>query len=139
MPAQWESIDSQLMCTISVKKLYIYMYSQKVCIIHSTYEKFQVHICPVSFLTNAALFPNRGECTVQYSTFVARNYGLCWNFRTIFGGQEPSRNRDVVPARQATQAGGIDSLESIPGLLKKFKIPSLFVSLVLQLPCVCFL
>jgi hypothetical protein len=27
----------------------------------------------------------------------------------------------VVPARQATQAGGIDSLESILGLHKKFK------------------
>jgi hypothetical protein len=27
-----------------------------------------------------------------------------------------------VPARQATQAGGIDSLESIPGLLKRFQI-----------------
>ncbi len=29
-----------------------------------------------------------------------------------------------IPA-QATQAGGIDSLQSIPGLLKRFKIPSL--------------
>ncbi len=47
----------------------------------------------------------------------------CWNFRTIYGGQEPSRNRIVVPARQATQAGGIDSLESIPGLLYSLKIP----------------
>ncbi len=41
----------------------------------------------------------------------------CWNFRTVYEGQELSRNRVVVPARQATQAGGIDSLESIPGLL----------------------
>ena len=32
---------------------------------------------------------------------------LCWNFRTICGGQEPSMNRVVVPARHATQAGGI--------------------------------
>ncbi len=47
---------------------------------------------------------------------------LCWNFRTIYGGSEPSRNRVVVPARQA---GGIDSLESIPVLLKSLKIPSL--------------
>ncbi len=31
---------------------------------------------------------------------------------------EPSRNRVVVPARQATQAGGVDSLESILVLLK---------------------
>jgi hypothetical protein len=35
------------------------------------------------------------------------------------------RNRAAVPARQATQAGGIDFLESIPGLLKSFKISSL--------------
>jgi hypothetical protein len=32
------------------------------------------------------------------------------------------RKRAVVPARQA---GGIDSLEAIPGLLKSLKIPSL--------------
>ncbi len=38
---------------------------------------------------------------------------LCRNFRTIYGGQEPSRNRVVIPASQATQADGIDSLESI--------------------------
>ncbi len=31
----------------------------------------------------------------------------------------------VVPARQATLAGGIVSLESIPGLLNSLKIPSL--------------
>ncbi len=35
------------------------------------------------------------------------------------------RNRVVVPARQATQAGGIDTLESIPGLHKSLKIPAL--------------
>ncbi len=45
---------------------------------------------------------------------------------TIYGGQEPSRNRAVVrPAklhrRQVTQAGGIDSLESNPRLLKSLK------------------
>ncbi len=31
---------------------------------------------------------------------------------------EPSRNRVVVPARKAAQAGGVDSLESILVLLK---------------------
>ncbi len=36
----------------------------------------------------------------------------CWNFRTIYGGEEPSRNRVVVPARQPC------SMESIPGLHK---------------------
>jgi hypothetical protein len=33
--------------------------------------------------------------------------------RTIYGGQEPSRNRVFVPDRQATQAGGIDSSERL--------------------------
>jgi hypothetical protein len=33
-------------------------------------------------------------------------------------GKEPIRNGIVVPARQATSAGRIDSLESIHGLLK---------------------
>ncbi len=33
----------------------------------------------------------------------------------------------AVPARQASQAGEIDSLESIPGLLNSLKIPSLIV------------
>ena len=45
-----------------------------------------------------------------------------WNFLTIYGGQEPSSNRVIVPARQATYAGGIHSLESIPGLQKRLKI-----------------
>ncbi len=33
----------------------------------------------------------------------------CLNFRKIYGGQELCRNRVVVPARQTTKAGGIDS------------------------------
>jgi hypothetical protein len=37
------------------------------------------------------------------------------------GGQKPSRNRVIVPARQATQHGGIGSSESILGLLKTLK------------------
>jgi len=32
--------------------------------------------------------------------------------------------RVFVPVRQATWAGGISSLESIPGLLKSLKIPA---------------
>jgi hypothetical protein len=40
---------------------------------------------------------------------------------------EPSRNRVVVPARQATQPGGIGSLKSILGLLKSLKIQA-FIS-----------
>ncbi len=38
------------------------------------------------------------------------------------GSQEPSRNRVIVPARQATQAGGIHSLEWIPVLHKRLKV-----------------
>jgi hypothetical protein len=45
-------------------------------------------------------------------------WSLCWMFRTIYGVYEPSGNRVVVPARQPTWNGGIDYLESIPGLLK---------------------
>ncbi len=36
-----------------------------------------------------------------------------------------ARNRVVVPARQATQVGGIGSLESILGLLKSLQIQAL--------------
>ncbi len=32
------------------------------------------------------------------------------------------RNRVIVPARQATKDGGIDSLQSSPGLHKRLKI-----------------
>jgi hypothetical protein len=35
--------------------------------------------------------------------------------------EEPRRNRVIVPARQATWARAIHSLESIPGLHKRFK------------------
>ncbi len=53
------------------------------------------------------------------------NWGVgvqSWNFLRVYGGSEPWRNRVIVPARQATQAGGIHSLESIPGLHKRLKI-----------------
>jgi hypothetical protein len=33
----------------------------------------------------------------------------------------------IVPARQATLAGGINSLEAIPGLHKRLKIRALFI------------
>jgi hypothetical protein len=76
-------------------------------------------------------------------------WDLCLNFETVYGGQEPSRNRVLVPvfldplrspeidsqladrydnpiccipARQATKASGIDSSESIPGLHKRLQI-----------------
>ncbi len=44
----------------------------------------------------------------EYKSF----FDQCWNFRTIYGGQEPSMNRVVVRRT--------NSLESIPGLLKRF-------------------
>ncbi len=46
-------------------------------------------------------------------------------FLNNLGGQEPSRNKVVVLARQATQSGGIGSLESIIGILKSLKIRAL--------------
>jgi len=46
----------------------------------------------------------------------------------------PSRNRVIVPARQATQPGGIGSLESILGLLKSLKIWALVWWLSLRDP-----
>ncbi len=66
-------------------------------------------------------------------------------FSTIYGGQETSRKRIVVPARQTgnrflgslkglqirvqnTKAGGVNSLESISWLLKSLKIPALCLS-----------
>ncbi len=49
------------------------------------------------------------------------------------GGLEPSRNKVVVPARQATQPGGIGSLESILGLLESLKIRALYVGLAIEL------
>ncbi len=42
-------------------------------------------------------------------------------------GKGPSRNKVVVPTRQATQPGGIGSLESILGLLKSLKIRALII------------
>ncbi len=56
-------------------------------------------------------------CTVEEIALASQS----WNFQTIYGDQEPSRKRVVVPARQATYAVGINSLESIPGLLKSLK------------------
>ncbi len=46
-------------------------------------------------------------------------------FKNNLCGLCQSRNRVVAPAYQATNAGGIDSLEPIPGLLKSLKIPCL--------------
>jgi len=51
-----------------------------------------------------------------------------WGSRAgIFKQSMGARNRVIKPARQATQAGEIHSLESIPGLNKRLKIPLLEV------------
>ncbi len=49
-------------------------------------------------------------------------------FKQSMGGQEPSRNRVVVPARR------IVSLESVPGLLKSLKIRALYDVQCCQIP-----
>jgi hypothetical protein len=43
--------------------------------------------------------------------------------------------RVIVPARQATQAGGIDSLESNLGLLERLQIRALLVNKKSALQC----
>jgi hypothetical protein len=65
---------------------------------------------------------------------------MCWNFGTIFGGLEPSKNRIVVPARKSpnfktfkepkTRFQGINSASMYdnpiptPILHRMFKIPA---------------
>ncbi len=54
----------------------------------------------------------------------------CWNFLKnlwVLG----TGNRVVVPGRQATQSGGIGSLESVLGLLKSLKILALDKTLII--------
>ncbi len=55
------------------------------------------------------------------------------------GTMEPSRNRDIVPARQVTKAGGIDPLKSIPDLRKSLKVRALDPSWLLPLFIACYL
>jgi hypothetical protein len=40
---------------------------------------------------------------IEFYRFICCNEKrkLCWNFRTIYGVQKPSRNRIVAPARQS--------------------------------------
>ncbi len=80
------------------------------------------HITAVSVLTSEArsLEINRSgfeptSCTagehsskelsrqiINYSEHLHEFSTLCWNFITIYGGEEPNRKRNVVPIRQAT-------------------------------------
>ncbi len=59
-----------------------------------------------------------------FFSFGFDNFMVGHNCAGIFKlwGQEPSRNRVVVPVRQATQSCRIGSLDSIPELLKSWKI-----------------
>ncbi len=82
--------------------------------------RFPVYCRPVSLGFSAGIMDE-----IQPTVNAKAATVLCWNFRPICVSQVPSRNRIVAPARQPTQAGRIDSLESIPGLLKSLKIPSL--------------
>ncbi len=36
----------------------------------------------------------------ERGTYKELKENQCWNFRTIYGGKEPSRNRVVAPTRQ---------------------------------------
>jgi hypothetical protein len=59
--------------------------------------------------------PRKDLFFLHHGIFPSEGAIQCWNF-------EPSLIKVVVPARQATQPGGIGSLKSIPGLLKGLKI-----------------
>ncbi len=65
------------------------------------------------------MFMNLASVDTPTIKFAGELEKQCWNFYTSMG----ARNR-VVPARQATQPGGIGSLESILGLLESLKIQS---------------
>jgi hypothetical protein len=72
-------------------------------------------VVPAHQAGNRFLGSSKGlQIRTLLSGLLAGAFSLCWNFRTIYGSQEPSRNRFVVPVREA---GGIDFWESIPGLL----------------------
>ncbi len=76
----------------------------------------------VNYLQTACCFYNQ-DTQYRYWQQLEIYLILSWNFYKVCGGQELRRNRVIVPARhrQATQAGGIHSLESIPGHHKHLK------------------
>jgi hypothetical protein len=73
---------------------------------------------------------HRNCIPLQYILPGIHPYTVVEFLNNLWGLGEPSRNRVVVPARQATQPGGIGSLGLILGLLKSLKIRG-YVS------CVC--
>jgi hypothetical protein len=58
---------------------------------------------------------------IWFNTEVSSQHPVLKFLNNLWGPQ-PSRTMVVVPARHATQPGGIGSLESILGLLKCLKI-----------------
>ncbi len=78
-----------------------------------------VHYAYVQYSNNRALC-DIAERAVKKGERIYRTVLEFLN--NLCGGYAPSRNRVVVPARQATQPGGIGSLESILGLLQSLKI-----------------
>jgi hypothetical protein len=63
--------------------------------------------------------PSREKKTKREEREVVTGAGI---FKQSMGARNQDKNRVIVPARQATLAGGIHSLESIPGLHKRLKI-----------------
>jgi hypothetical protein len=53
---------------------------------------------------------------------------LCWNFRTIYEGQEQSRNMVVVPVLQTTPKARTFKLLRSPGIDIKGSIPPAYVA-----------
>jgi hypothetical protein len=58
------------------------------------------------------------EASSATLTHTPLHSSLCCNFLAIYRRQKPIRNRVLVPARQATKAGGIDSMESVLGSIE---------------------
>jgi hypothetical protein len=102
---------------------------QEPCPVYIIIANRQItELSPSSFRQKNALFASSLQQRRQPSflpTFPPAQSFQCWYFITIYylWGLGDSRNRVVVPVRQATQAGGINTLESIPGLLTSLKIP----------------
>jgi hypothetical protein len=124
------------------KSLYMYLLSVSS---HSFFQRFSLYLrlklvsmvspppiilCIVTF-EPGGIYPDQSCIISPGISYNHSNNSACFlatSSRTVvelvnnIGGEEPSRNRVVVPARQATQTGAIGSLQSILGLHKRFKI-----------------
>jgi hypothetical protein len=86
---------------------------------------------PIEPLNPGGIYPNQSCIISPGISYNHSNNSACFlatssrrvvEFLNNIGGEEPSRNRVVVPACQATQVGAIGSLQSILGLHKRLKI-----------------